>query len=89
MATSFADALFWVASVAILLSQAFILRSTRRGMRRARRRGPARSRSALEWAFAMGPAVVLVAVLLWTRSAMHPGRVNFRATTPPATGMRS
>ena len=85
MATLLADALFWIAAVAILVSQALILRSTRRGMRH----GPAGSDSPLEWAFAIGPAVVIVAVLFWTRQAMHPEQVNFRATPPAATGARS
>jgi hypothetical protein len=85
MATPLADALFWVAALAILVAQAMILRSTRRGMRQ----GPAGSGSALEWAFAIGPAVVIVAVLFWTRQAMHPAQVNFRATPPAVTGVRS
>ena len=85
MATSLADALFWVAAAAIVVAQALILRSTRRGMRQ----GPTGAGSALEWAFAVGPAVAIVAVLLWTRQAMHPEQVHLRATPPAATGARS
>jgi len=85
MATPLADALFWVAALAILVAQAMILRSTGRGMRQ----GPAGSGSALEWAFAIGPAVIIVAVLFWTRQAMHPAQVNFQATPPAVTGVRS
>jgi hypothetical protein len=85
MATPLADALFWIAAVAILVSQALILRSTRRGMRH----GPPGSDSPLEWAFALGPAVVLVAVLFWTHEVMHPEQVNFRVTPPAASGVRS
>ena len=53
------------------------------------RQGPTSAGSALEWAFAIGPAVAIVTVLLWTRLAMHPQQVNFRATPPAATGARS
>ncbi len=85
MATPLADAIFWIAALAILGSQLLILRSTRRGMRQ----GPAGAGSAREWAFAIGPAIVIVAVLFWTRQAMYPEQVRFRATPPAAAGVRS
>ena len=84
MATTLADVLFWTAAVAIGVSQLLILRSTHRGMRA----GAATRRSALEWSYAVVPAVALVLVLVWTWRTMHDGTVRFETVTP-ASGVRS
>ena len=84
MASTLADILFWLATAAIVVSQMLILRSTRRGMRAAARRG----RSALEWSYAVVPALGLVAVLVWTWRTMHDGTVRFD-TGPHSAEVRS
>ena len=80
MPTPIAEFLFWTASAVIVVMQFFILRSTRRGMRV----GPAGSSSALEWAFAILPAVCLMGLLVWTWYTMHAGIFHFDAKAPPA-----
>lgn len=75
MATALASVLFWIATVAIGVSQLLILRSTRRGMRSA----GGRHGLLLEWSYAVVPAVALVAVLVWTWRTMHDGTVRFDA----------
>jgi hypothetical protein len=58
--------LFWSAILAAIVAQVMILRSTRRVLHAAAPRRPA-----LEWAFALGPAVALAAVLFLSwRAAM-------------------
>ena len=73
-----AEFLFWAAALVIVVSQVLILRSTRRGMRA----GPAGSGSALEWAFAILPAICLVALLIRTWHAMHAGTFQFESKAP-------
>jgi hypothetical protein len=80
MPTPIAEFLFWTATAVIVVSQFLILRSTRRGMKV----GPPGSGSALEWAFAIVPALCLAGLLFWTWHAMHAGTFHFNATTPPA-----
>ena len=78
MPTPVADFIFWAATVIIAVAQFFILRSTRRGMKL----GPPGSGSALEWAFAILPAVCLAGLLVWTWHTMHSGTFTFDAKAP-------
>jgi heme/copper-type cytochrome/quinol oxidase subunit 2 len=80
MPTPIAEFLFWTAAAVIVVAQALILRSTRRGMKI----GPPGSGSALEWAFAIVPAICLAGLLVWTWYAMHSGAFTFDAKTPAA-----
>jgi heme/copper-type cytochrome/quinol oxidase subunit 2 len=80
MPTPIAEFLFWTAAAVIVVAQALILRSTRRGMKI----GPPGSGSALEWAFAIVPAICLAGLLVWTWYAMHSGTFTFDAKTPAA-----
>jgi hypothetical protein len=80
MPTPIAEFLFWLAAIVIVVSQGFILRSTRRGMRV----GPPGSGSALEWAFAIVPAICLLGLLFWTWHTMHAGAFTFDAKVPGA-----
>jgi hypothetical protein len=58
--------LFWSAIIAAIVAQGMILRSTRRVLRSVTPRSPA-----LEWAFALAPALALAAVLVLSwRAAM-------------------
>jgi protoheme IX farnesyltransferase len=65
--------IFWAAVATVCLAQVMILRSTRRVLRAA-----APARPALEWGFALVPALVLVVVLLasW-RAAVRPPVLEF------------
>ncbi|HLA91630.1 MAG TPA: hypothetical protein VJL28_14470 [Gemmatimonadaceae bacterium] len=83
MATPLADLLFWLATVGIAIAQLMILRSTRRGMGQ-RPRGAA---WALEWSYALIPALALVAVLALTWRTMHPSVIRFEA--PPSAVRRA
>ena len=78
MATQLADILFAALALAIVISQAFILRSTARGMRHG---GPA-ERPVLEWTYAIAPAIALVALLYFSWLAMHPDVVNVQGVAP-------
>ncbi|MCC7195354.1 MAG: hypothetical protein IT356_07355 [Gemmatimonadaceae bacterium] len=80
MATQLADILFVILAAAIVVSQALILRSTARGMRH----GIPGDRVALEWAYAIIPAVALAALLVATWAAMHPATVDVRGVAPVA-----
>jgi heme/copper-type cytochrome/quinol oxidase subunit 2 len=66
----YSDILFWAAVGATLIAQIFILRSTARGMRTAVVQTP--GRTALEWMWAILPAVALVVLFVWTWRTMHP-----------------
>ena len=90
MATQLADILFVLIATAIAVSQVVILRSTARGMRHAaghadagRNRGTAHA--ALEWSYAIVPAVGLVFLLLFTWRAMHPAAVKVQGVAPSST----
>lgn len=64
--------LFWSAAAAVVVAQVMILRSTARVLRAA-----APDRPALEWGFAVGPALVLALVLaLAWRATMRPPTVQ-------------
>jgi hypothetical protein len=78
MPTPIAEFIFWAASAVIVVAQLLILRSTRRGMKV----GPPGSGSALEWAFAVVPAICLIALLVLTWRTMHAGTFNFDAKAP-------
>ena len=79
MPSSLIAVVFWVAVAAVCLAQVMILRSTRRVLRAA-----APARPALEWAFALVPALVLAVVLVasW-RAAMRPPVLEFSVPTAP------
>lgn len=76
MPASLVAALFWIAVVAVVVSQVMILRSTTRVLRAV-----APARPALEWGFAILPAVVLaiVLVLSW-RATMRPAALQVDVT---------
>lgn len=78
VATQLADTLFAVIALAIVVSQAFILRSTARGMRHG---GPT-ARPALEWTYAIVPAIALAALLFFSWRAMHPEVINVQGVAP-------
>ena len=84
MATTLAEVLFWIAAVAIGVSQLLILRSTRRGIRAS----AVPQRSALEWSYAVVPAAALAVVLVWTWRTMHDSTVRFE-TRPHSAEVRS
>jgi hypothetical protein len=84
VATQLADYLFVIIAVAIAVSQAFILRSTARGMRA----DTAVRSVTLEWAYAILPAIALVFLLLFAWGAMHPVTLDVQGVAPP-TGIRS
>jgi len=93
MATPLADAFFWIAAFAILVAQAVILRSTKRGMdviapERSSERSKKRS-TVLEWIFAVGPAVGLIVLLYFTRAAMHPTALHGSGIAPAVRGPRA
>jgi hypothetical protein len=77
-------ALFWTCAILILVSQLMILRSTRRAHRGVGRGelppGTAAPRTGpLEWAFAIGPAIALVVLLVATwRAATRPASMDVR-----------
>ena len=81
MATSISDLIFWICAAAILVAQVMILRSTRRGMII----GPASARTPLEWAFAVGPAVAVILLLIATWRTMHPASILLH-TVPVTSG---
>ena len=86
MATQFADILFFAIAAAIVVAQAFILRSTARGLRYADDHagaGAPPTRTALEWAYAIVPAVALAALLVFSWRTMHPAVLRARGVTPP------
>jgi len=78
VATQLADILFAAIALAIIVSQAFILRSTARGMRH----GGTVTRPALEWTYAIVPALALVALLYFSWQAMHPAAVQIQGVVP-------
>ena len=72
--------LFWCAIAASVVAQVMILRSTATALRHAPPRSPA-----VEWGFAIGPALVLaLALVLAWRAAMHPP--THRMEIMPAPG---
>jgi hypothetical protein len=81
MSTPLSDALFTLAALAIGIAQLMILRSTRRGMRH----GPHGASSALEWSYAVLPALALVVVLAWTWRTMRENVVHFEVR-PSSSG---
>lgn len=69
-------ALFWTCAILILVSQLMILRSTRRAQRGM---GGTTRTGALEWGFAVGPAIALVILLFATwRAATRPAVMEVR-----------
>ena len=78
MATQLADYLFFAIAAAIAIAQAFILRSTARGMKHA----GAPARPALEWTYAIVPALALVALLFFSWTAMHPSVLHVEGVAP-------
>ena len=91
MATAFSDVIFVACAIAIAVSQWFILRSTGRGMRYADAHpdGAGQNRAALEWLYAIVPALALVAMLGFSWRAMHPGTVRAKGIIPSSIGADS
>ncbi|MFI5244000.1 MAG: hypothetical protein ACHQQR_02160 [Gemmatimonadales bacterium] len=81
MSTPLSDALFTLAALAIGIAQLMILRSTRRGMQH----GPRGASSALEWSYAILPALALIVVLAWTWRTMRENVVHFEVR-PSSSG---
>ena len=77
-------ALFWIATGAVVLAQAMILRSTVRAWRSS-----GAPPSALERGLAIAPALALV-VVLWLswRAAMGPTTIQVDLTGPSPTSIR-
>lgn len=70
--------IFWSAVLAAVVAQVMILRSTRRVLRTATPRSPA-----LEWAFAIAPAIALAAILaLSWRATMRPPPIEVELSAP-------
>jgi uncharacterized membrane protein len=71
-------ALLWLCIALVVVSQVMILRSTVRAMRAAESE---QARRGIEWAYAVGPAVVLVLVLVatWQASQVHTTRLELEA----------
>jgi heme/copper-type cytochrome/quinol oxidase subunit 2 len=84
MSTPLSDTLFTLAALAIVIAQVMILRSTRRGMRH----GPRGASSALEWTYAVLPALVLIVMLAWTWRTMRENVVHFEVR-PTSSGPAS
>ncbi len=82
-----ATVLFWVAALAVALAQVMILRSTRRALRAPGARPAEGGLPVREWAFALGPALLLafVLVLSW-RAATRPPAVEVRFGPVAAAG---
>jgi heme/copper-type cytochrome/quinol oxidase subunit 2 len=68
-----ADLLFFAAVTAIVLSHMLIVRSTRRGMLA----GAVRASRVSEMVWALLPALMLIALLVWTWFTMHPMSMTF------------
>lgn len=94
MATPLADLLFYLVAALIAASQAFILRSTARGMQHGpgaaaepSRTGvaPSPRNAALEWTYAIVPALALAFLLLFSWRTMHPAVMQVEGVTPTAT----
>jgi hypothetical protein len=84
MSTPISDALFALfalAALAMAIAQLMILRSTRRGMQH----GPRGASSALEWTYAILPALALIVVLAWTWRTMRENVRHFEVR-PSASG---
>ena len=71
-------AILWLSIALVAVSQVMILRSTVRAMRAAESE---QARRGIEWAYAVGPAIVLVLVLLatWEASQAHTTRLELEA----------
>jgi heme/copper-type cytochrome/quinol oxidase subunit 2 len=82
VATRLADFFFAFITLAILVSQALILRSTARGMKHAGSAAVPR-RATLEWAYAIVPAIARVALLWYSWMTMHPESIELRGVVPP------
>ncbi|PHX96875.1 MAG: hypothetical protein CK531_05795 [Gemmatimonadetes bacterium] len=93
MATPLAEILFITIAAVIAVSQWLILRSTARGMQHKAaqsadgvQRGSAGR--ALEWTYAIVPAIALVFLLGYAWRAMHPTAVEVEGVVP-STGIGS
>ena len=86
MATTSADIIFFAAAIAIVAAQWLILRSTARGMKySASQATDVRRRSAaLEWTYAVVPAIALAILLVFSWRAMHPDTVRAQGVAPSA-----
>jgi len=94
VATPLADLLFYIVAALIAVSQALILRSTARGMHHGPDAAAEPSRTgvvpgprnvALEWTYAIVPAIGLALLLVFAWRTMHPAVMQVEGVTPPAT----
>jgi len=71
-------AVLWLSIALVVISQVMILRSTVRAMRAAT---SAQARRGIEWAYAVGPVIVLALVLVatWQASQAHAIRLELEA----------
>ena len=77
MAGPLADILFVLATIAIAVAHALIIRSTIRTLPASGAAVTARSR-ARELVWALLPALILAGLLVWTWRTMHPDSMTFR-----------
>ncbi|HKS05132.1 MAG TPA: hypothetical protein VJR92_02365 [Gemmatimonadaceae bacterium] len=77
MAGPLANMLFILATIAIVVAHALIIRSTLRSLAASGAVGQPRSRTQ-ELVWALLPAIVLIALLVWTWSTMHPDSMTFQ-----------
>jgi hypothetical protein len=68
----------WLSIALVAISQVMILRSTVRAMRTA---ASERARRGIEWAYAVGPVIVLALVLVatWQASQTHTTRLELES----------
>lgn len=76
--------ILWLSIALVAISQVMILRSTVRAMRAA---ASERARRGIEWAYAVGPVIVLVLVLVatWQASQVHTTRLELEAKASQTT----
>jgi len=68
---------FWIAAIVAIIAQVMILRSTVRALRAA----PAHARRAIEWSYAIVPAIALAFVLVATWQAAQTRAVQVHVTS--------
>ncbi|MHB1297773.1 MAG: hypothetical protein ACYC0B_04520 [Gemmatimonadaceae bacterium] len=95
MFSPFGSALFWIAAAAVVIAQVMILRSTRRAFRAGALEAPVgpgdkiepvrRRSQAVEWAFAVGPAIIIAFLLFSTwQAASRAPVIHVDILEPPA-----
>lgn len=85
MAGPLANILFFIATISIVVAHALIIRSTLRSLPADGSVNRQRSRMR-EFVWAVLPAIVLIALLVWTWRAMHPDSMTFQLQPGRAIG---